>query len=358
MPSEKMPSEKIERRVDPKNPSANLIGRSGASDSIDGESTRSKRRSAKVVGLALLGVLVVVGMGTLGYLFTQSDGSTDTETITGSAAEAVQASNAGEVADPPAAEDTTGDAEGSVKANETAPTLPTDGEPDSDDDAAVGGATEASADARTGGGVDRTDDATDDGANTETAASERAATGASEDSIDNDSGRQAVLRSGKVYLSGAVPSEEVGEQIEQKAAAVVGPENVVNGYTVDPAAVINPGESAPVYVDDVVLFPFNSVEVDPAFLPILDLGAVLLRQNPQATISIISRTDAVGSEEVNRKVAEQRGQAVINYWLLQGVDRSQVDIDARGEEGATVGDDERTASESRRAEFVVTGLLD
>ena len=162
----------------------------------------------------------------------------------------------------------------------------------------------------------------------------------------------------KVYLTGSVPSEEVGQLIEEKAAAVLGPDNVVNEYVVDPSVVIEPGSSAPLYVEDVVLFEFNSIEVAQAFLPILDLGTLLLRQNPQASVTVVTRTDAVGSEEVNLDVSTKRAQAVINYWLGKGVNPDQINADPRGEEGASEADDEQTAALNRRAEFIISGLLD
>lgn len=174
----------------------------------------------------------------------------------------------------------------------------------------------------------------------------------------NSGNRQAFFRGGKVYLTGAVPSEEIGELIVSKAAEVVGPENVVNEYTIDPSATIDPGSSAPLYVEDVILFEFNSIEISQAFLPILDLGTLLLRQNPQASVTVVTRTDATGSVETNLEVARRRAQAVINYWVGQGVDPDQIQADPRGEEGASEDDDTETAAKQRRAEFVITGLLD
>lgn len=169
--------------------------------------------------------------------------------------------------------------------------------------------------------------------------------------------RRAAFRGGKVYLSGAVPSEEIGQVIEERAAAVVGPDNVVNEYTIDPTVEIQPGESTPLYVEDVVLFEFNSVEIAEPFLPILDLGVLLLRQNPQASVTVITRTDAVGSEEVNLEVSRQRAEGIVDYWLARGVSADQITTDPKGEEGASESDDEATAAASRRAEFVITGLL-
>jgi outer membrane protein OmpA-like peptidoglycan-associated protein len=169
--------------------------------------------------------------------------------------------------------------------------------------------------------------------------------------------RTAVLKAGTLYLRGKVPSQEIVDAIVAKAAAVIGEENVVVEYEIDPTTPFDPAESTPLYVEDVVLFPFDSSEIDPRFYPLLDLGVLLLSQNPQATINVVTRTDARGSEAVNLEVATERAEAVIEYWVGKGVDRNQVIADPRGEEEATEGADEEQAARERRAEFIITGLL-
>ena len=88
------------------------------------------------------------------------------------------------------------------------------------------------------------------------------------------------------------------------------------------------------------------------------LGTLLLVQNPNVTITVVTRTDAVGSEASNLEVSRLRAQAVINYWLGKGIDSSRLIADPRGEEGASEDDDEQTAALNRRAEFIISGLLD
>jgi outer membrane protein OmpA-like peptidoglycan-associated protein len=169
--------------------------------------------------------------------------------------------------------------------------------------------------------------------------------------------RTAVLKAGTLYLRGRVPSQEIVDAIVTKAAAVIGEENVVVEYEIDPTTPFDPAESTPLYVEDVVLFPFNSSEIDTRFYPLLDLGVLLMSQNPQATVTVVTRTDARGSEAVNLEMATDRAEAVIDYWVGKGVDRNQVIADPRGEEGATEGADEEQAARERRAEFIITGLL-
>lgn len=174
---------------------------------------------------------------------------------------------------------------------------------------------------------------------------------------DNPAGavRYAVFKGGQLYLRGKVPAEAVATEIVTKAGMVVGPSNVHNEYQIDPTVPLE--VAAPIYVEDVVLFGFNSVKVEEPFLPILDLGTLLLTQNPNVKITVVTRTDAVGSEATNLEVSRQRGQAVANYWIKKGIDSSRIGIDARGEADAKDSDDAQTAALNRRAEFIITGLL-
>jgi outer membrane protein OmpA-like peptidoglycan-associated protein len=168
--------------------------------------------------------------------------------------------------------------------------------------------------------------------------------------------RYAVFSQGKLYLRGKIPAAEVGERIAQVGGAVVGPENVFVEYEIDPSVPADiPG---PLYVEDVVLFGFNSIRVEPAFLPILDLGTLLMAQFPNVRVTVVTRTDSVGSEEANLEVARQRGDAVVNYWVGQGIDRDRVTVDAKGEADASGSDDEQAAALDRRAEFIISGLFD
>ena len=282
---------------------------------------RSPNRGRAML-LGLLGLAVLVGMGVAGWFLAQQQ-SDDT--------------SAGEdVAGPVADDETDGDAVLESSEADDALTVDIDDEP-----------------------TDSTDGDTDDSAqesadNTDDDSGDNGTDGATVDA----STRTAVFRGGKLYLGGKVPSQDIADLIASKAAAVVGPDNVVVEYEIDPTVVIDPGESTPLYVEDVVLFQFNSVSIDPPFYPLLDLGTLLLLQNPQATLTVVTRTDAVGSEAVNLDVATRRAQAVIDYWLAQGVNPDQLVADPRGEEGASEDDDEQTAALQRRAEFIITGLLD
>lgn len=174
--------------------------------------------------------------------------------------------------------------------------------------------------------------------------------------VDEGEVRGAVLRGGVLYLGGSVPSRDVADQIIERAAAVVGEDNIVDEYVIDPDAELVPG--APLYVDDVVLFAYGSSTYDPQFEPLLDLGLALLLQNPSVTVTIVTHTDASGSASYNDLLSYRRGQSVAQYWVDRGVPVEQIAIDARGERDPRANNDtEEGAQLNRRAEFYIDGLL-
>lgn len=168
--------------------------------------------------------------------------------------------------------------------------------------------------------------------------------------------RGAVLRGGVLYLGGAVPNRAVADQIIERAASVVGEDRIVDQYVIDPDAPVPAG--APLYVDDVVLFAYGSPTFDLQFTPLLDLGLLLLSQNPQVTVTIITHTDADGSEDFNQQLSLRRGQSVAQYWVDRGIPIEQIIIDARGElDPIASNDNAEGAQMNRRAEFFIEGLL-
>ncbi len=161
----------------------------------------------------------------------------------------------------------------------------------------------------------------------------------------------AVVRSdGAVVLRGRVPSEFIRQAGGAATAAVVGEDRVINEYTVEP--------NIPVYLDsrlfleEVVLFEFNSTEIDPQFTLILDLAARALDISPTATITVVAFADSVGSEEVNLLISRERAQSVIDYWVEGGADPERFEIDARGESLASGAEGDEAAAFDRRVEFV------
>jgi outer membrane protein OmpA-like peptidoglycan-associated protein len=169
--------------------------------------------------------------------------------------------------------------------------------------------------------------------------------------------RTAVFTQGKIYLRGAMPSQAAADVIIDKAANVLGRENVIVEYVFDSRASL-PTEGS-LQVADTVLFTPNSADLAPDFLPILNLGVILLAQNPKITIDIIGHTDSDGTAENNLALAKRRCDAVIAYLAAAGVDPARlVSVPKGASEPIADNADPEGRRLNRRAEFIIRGLLD
>ncbi len=303
------------------------------------------RRSFRWLLIGALGVIALGAVAGLGYVAASSIGGDGNETASADDTDAD--------ADNTASDDAAGTGAGSV----------TDGDETDAGDTSADASGDPTADADGGSTVDSTiggdgagdsdTDATADGSGGDAESDVTAPRGG--DVVDNSDGsiRYAVLEGGKLYLRGRVHTEEFGRAVEEVALGVMGPGNVINEYEVDPSTPDVTG--GPIYVDDVVLFEFNSIAIADPFLPILDLGTLLMTQNPTVTIQVITRTDSVGSEAANLEVAQLRGDAIVRYWQRQGIDPARITVVPKGEEDAS--GDEAEAALDRRAEFVIDNLF-
>lgn len=170
--------------------------------------------------------------------------------------------------------------------------------------------------------------------------------------------RIAIYSNGFIYLRGLVPSAEISAAIETRAASILGPDNVINEYTIDPDAPFDPDEGSPLYVHDLVLFESGSAVVAEPFTPLLGLGVSLLTRYPSVTITIIGHTDSAGSDDANLALSQARVQAVADYWIAAGIDPDRIPTTAFGET-SPLGDNDTSEGRrvNRRVEFVIAGLL-
>jgi outer membrane protein OmpA-like peptidoglycan-associated protein len=146
--------------------------------------------------------------------------------------------------------------------------------------------------------------------------------------VDQLPPHQAVYRDGKLFLQGTLPNREVAARFRAEADAVIGPGNVVDQYQFDPR-VPEPTDGR-VRVDDRFLFATDSAAVDPAYLPVFDLGVAVLRLNPQATMRIRGYTDDQGPPDVNQRLSQDRAQAAASYLVAHGIDPSRITVEGLG----------------------------
>ena len=168
--------------------------------------------------------------------------------------------------------------------------------------------------------------------------------------------RWAEFTGGKVYLQGMVPDQATADELRDKAAGVVGPDNVIVAYVIDPSAPLP--SSAPLYVHDSLLFARNSAWIDPEAQGVLDLGVALMTQNPKVTIDINGYTDSDGPEESNLSLSQARVDEIFFYLVSRGIDPTKLTRTAHGEADPIA--DNATAAgraKNRRVEFTVHTLL-
>jgi outer membrane protein OmpA-like peptidoglycan-associated protein len=74
-----------------------------------------------------------------------------------------------------------------------------------------------------------------------------------------------------------------------------------------------------------VQFKTNSAEILQESYSLLDDAARVITQNPQITlIQVEGHTDAVGPAAYNRQLSQQRAEAVVKYFIEQGIDSKRL----------------------------------
>jgi len=167
---------------------------------------------------------------------------------------------------------------------------------------------------------------------------------------------RGIYRGGKLYLEGAVPTRKVGDDLKAKAAEVIGAQNVVDNYVVDPAApAVTDGK---VVVDEPFLFRTGSAAIDPAYSDLLSLGVVVMQLNPQVVMVVRGYTDDVGDEAMNLRLSQARAQAVANWITAKGIAPNRFLLQGKGESNPVA--DNATPdgkAKNRRIEVELVGLL-
>ena len=110
-----------------------------------------------------------------------------------------------------------------------------------------------------------------------------------------------------------------------------------------------------------VVFPAVAFRFDSADLTDLGKGQVYLaaqrlKEKTDITVVVEGNTDAVGSEEYNRKLGQRRAQTVMTELSAQGIDPSRMSAASNGENAPLINQDNQWArAVNRRVEFQVKG---
>jgi len=113
-------------------------------------------------------------------------------------------------------------------------------------------------------------------------------------------------------------------------------------------------ENLKITMNSEVSFDFNSASLKPAFSRSLDKVANILQRYPRSSIRIIGHTDNVGSAAYNKRLSEDRANAVA--WSLEdaGLDPRRVSVEGRGESQPRVSNDSEAGRQlNRRVEMLI-----
>lgn len=101
----------------------------------------------------------------------------------------------------------------------------------------------------------------------------------------------------------------------------------------EPPLVPPPGLTEPdeYFVLNSILFDFDSHSLDENARKEADRVFEVLRKTPGLRIELTGHTDAVGADEYNLRLSEQRARAVADYLTGKGIDPSRIRVTAAGE---------------------------
>ena len=110
--------------------------------------------------------------------------------------------------------------------------------------------------------------------------------------------------------------------------------------------------NAPITLDRVIYFDFDSYAVKDEFRPIVEAHAKLLKATPNAKEVAEGHTDERGGSEYNLALGQKRAEAVVQQMKVLGVGDSQLEAVSYGKERPAVdGHDESAWAKNRRVEL-------
>ena len=154
--------------------------------------------------------------------------------------------------------------------------------------------------------------------------------------------RGAIIGAAVGGAAGAVIGRRMDQQAEELAATIPG------------ATVQRVGEGIVVTFDSGLLFPFNSTDLLPAGQDNLRNLATSLQENPETEVLIVGHTDAVGSDQYNQNLSEQRASAAASILAANGIPRERIRTSGRGElEPIADNESEAGRQANRRVEVAI-----
>ncbi|MEZ5146835.1 MAG: OmpA family protein [Bacteroidales bacterium] len=103
-----------------------------------------------------------------------------------------------------------------------------------------------------------------------------------------------------------------------------------------------------------IYFDFNSFELRPESMVVIEDFRDFLMDNPNLKVSIEGHTDNVGNDQDNLMLSEKRAKSVYDHLIKLGVSASRLQYKGFGESNPIVSNEtEDGRSRNRRTEFVI-----
>ncbi len=145
---------------------------------------------------------------------------------------------------------------------------------------------------------------------------------------------------------GGVAGAYIGKKMDRQAEEIK--------TTVPGAEVIDAGEGLIVKFDSGILFDTGKSDLKDAARTNIQNLAATMKNNPETNIMVIGHTDAVGSDQFNMNLSQQRAAAVKSYAAAQGIASSRLTTVGKGESEPIADNSTDTGkSQNRRVEIVI-----
>ncbi|MBI3259717.1 MAG: OmpA family protein [Ignavibacteriae bacterium] len=106
-----------------------------------------------------------------------------------------------------------------------------------------------------------------------------------------------------------------------------------------------------------LFFDYKQSVIQPESYPELKRMADVLRRNQTTRIMINGHTDDIGSDDYNIQLSKERAEAVLEFFVKQGVQRSQIETQGLGKSHpVSPNDTEQERQKNRRVEFIILAI--
>ncbi len=185
---------------------------------------------------------------------------------------------------------------------------------------------------------------------------------------------------GQVVLTGRLPSDEIKQAIVSGAIAAYGQTNVTDQISVDPGVFTSLwmfsgdqllqamsafpdyelkilGSSFSGFINGGVTFETGSAEFSGNYAQVLDVGVAVLTRDQSLQLVIEGHTDGIGPDDVNLDLSQRRAEAVLNYFVDNGIAAERLTAIGKGEtEPVAPNDTPEGQARNRRIVYRLTSL--